>query len=162
MKCWLVLALAVLFSGCSSVVLPFQAPTPRPTLSAIDVYLSETDDHMESMFVYNNDLTDQLNAEQKDATLLTNSQWRASITKSLKGLDMEYQALQQLPPIAGTEQYSAAVLAAEAHTDNAAQLLLAWLDDHDKTKYQQALQELDAAKAGRDSEQPILDSLLKK
>lgn len=162
MKPLLILAWAVLLSGCASVALPFAAPTPRPTLSAIEVYLSETDDHMESMFVYTSDLTDRLKAEQKDATLFINSQWRDSVTKSLKGLRMEYQELQKVPPIEGTERYSAAVLAAEAHTDSAAQLLLAWLDDQDNTKYQQAMQELDAAKAGRDSEQAILDSLLKK
>lgn len=163
MKLWRVVCLCVLLGGCSGGTLSLQpAPTPRPTLTGIEVYLGEVGDHLESMFVYNDDLNSRLTAEQQNPSLLTDTTWRSAVSQDLNGLRKEYSTIQNAPLPDGTADYHAAVIAAEAHTDHAAALLLGWLDTRDNAAYQQAMQELDAAKTARAAANKMLDTLLKK
>ncbi len=161
MKVWFVFVLGVLVVSCASTGLPFQ-PTPTPTLSAIDVYLNETDGISESLATGARIVREQVQAEQNDPTLLTNQAWRDTLTKNLRQIRQDYQTLTQAWAPAGSEQYQQAYDAAEAHLDKASELLLAWLDDKDQTKYEQALQELKAEEAGLAQAQQLLNPPPKK
>jgi hypothetical protein len=161
MKVWLVLTLFALVVGCAPSGLPFLA-TPKPTLTAIDVYLNETDGVSESLATGERIVREQLNAEQTEPSLLADQPWRDTLTKNLRQIRQYYQTLSQAWAPAGSETYYQALTAAEAHADKAAELLLAWLDDKDDTKYEQAAKELKAEAAGLEQAQQLLDSLQKK
>ncbi len=160
MKVALLLGFCLVFVGCAAPGLALQ-PTPKPTPTALDVYLAETDPVSESLATGERIVKEQLDAEQKDATLFDNSQWRDTLTKNLRQVRQDYQTLSQAWPPAGSEPYQKALVAAEAHSDQAAALLLTWLDDKDAAKYQQAMQELQAAAAGLEQAQQVLDTLTK-
>jgi hypothetical protein len=161
MKVWLVLTLFALIAGCAPSGLPFLA-TPKPTLTAIDVYLNETDGVSESLATGNRVVREQLNAQQTDPSLLANQPWRDTLTKNLRQIRLDYQTLSQAWAPPGSEQYHQALTAAESHSDKAAELLLAWLDDKDEAKYEQAVKELKAEEAGLAQAQQLLESLQKK
>jgi hypothetical protein len=161
MRVWLVLSLVVLAAGCApSAIVP--GPTPRPTFTAIEVYLNETDPISESLATGARVMKEQLSAEEADPRLLTDPSWRDTMTKDLRQLREDYQTLTQAWAPPGSEQYHQALTAAEAHTDKAAQLLLAWLDDRDAAKLTQAMQEMKLEETQLAQAQQLLDSLLKK
>jgi hypothetical protein len=157
MKLRLVLTLFALVVGCAPSGLPFLA-TPKPTLTAIEVYLNETDGISESLATGERIVREQLNAEQTAPSLLADQSWRDTLTENLRQIRKDYQTLSQAWAPAGSEQYHQALTAAESHADKAAELLLAWLDDKDQTKYEQATKELKAEEAGLEQAQQLLDS----
>jgi hypothetical protein len=160
-KVRLVLTLFALVVGCASSGLPLPA-TPKPTLTAIEVYLNETDDVSESLATGDRIVREQLSAEKAEPSLLANQPWRDTLTKNLLQIRKDYQTLTQAWAPAGSEEYHQALTAAESHADKAAELLVAWLDDKDEAKYEQAAAELKTEEAGLEQAQQVLDSLQKK
>jgi hypothetical protein len=160
MKLWMVLTLALLVVGCSSATHAL-SPAPKPTLSAIDVYINETTDYYESLASATALVKSRLADEQKDAALFGKPEWRDALIGALQRIRRDYQTVSQAPPPIGTEEYHTAMIQAESHTDQAAALLLAWLDDKDGAKFEQAQQEMATAESGLAQAQKVLDALMK-
>ncbi len=161
MKFTPVVALTILLVACSGGVFPGQA-APKPTLTAIDVYMNETSDYYESLAASTITVKNQLAADQKDLSLFDDQNWRMIITKALNQIRKDYHTVSTAPPPQGIEAYHQAMIQAEAHTDHAASLLLAWLNDKDPAKLSEATGEFAAADAGLKQAQAILDTLLRK
>lgn len=160
MRATLVAWLCILVVGCASAP-SLLGPTPKPTLRAIDVYMNETSDYFESMASSTALLKTRIASEQQDTGLFNDSNWRTEMTGALRRIRRDYQTVTNAPPPLGTEAYHNAMIAAESHTDKAAELLLAWLEDKDDAKMKQALNELNISDAGLAQAQGILNTLLK-
>ncbi len=137
------------------------AAAPKATLTAIQVYLNETDNYTESLAASTALVKSRLADEQKDASLFSDKFWRDSLVGALGQIHSDYSTLSLTPLPQGTGDYHNAVMAAEAHTDNAALFLLAWLDNKDDSNLKQALQEFDLSAKGLAEAQKILDGLQK-
>lgn len=137
------------------------AAAPKATLTAIQVYLNETDNYTESLASSTALVKTRLADEQKDASLFVDKFWRDSLAGALRQIHSDYSTLSLTPLPQGTEDYHNAVMAAEAHTDKAALLLLEWLDNKDDGKLKQAQQEFDISAQGLAEAQKILDGLQK-
>ncbi len=162
MKLLLVVLTCCLLAACSQApALGPLAAAPEATLTAIQVYLNETDNYTESLASSTALIKTRIADEQKDAGLFNDKFWRDSLTNALKQIHSDYSTLSLTPLPQGTEKYHNSVMAAEAHTDNAALLLLTWLDTKDDANLAQAQHELDLSEQGLAEAQRILDALQK-
>ena len=161
MKYSLVIVIFVFLVACTPGAFPFLA-TPAPKLSPVERYLEGVSDRFESLGSTTRTTEQQLAALAKDQNLFKDKSWRDTLTRALLLMRKDYRIIAETLPPPAAQEYHAIILQAEVHSDRAAELLLAWLDDRDDAKYRQALLEFEIAERGVNGAQPILDALLKK
>lgn len=155
----MVVIASIWVAACSPGGLLGTATPTRQYTSPIDAYLIEIDGDFESIDSSIRTIRAQIATWDKDPSQTSNQAWRDTLKAALLQLRQDYQTLVDFQPPPQVMPYHKAVLDADAHADKAAILLLAWLDDHDQQKYQEAIQELSAEEAGLAQAQKILDTL---
>ncbi len=154
------LAVALICASCAPAALA-PRPTPKPTLSAIQVYMNETSGFYESIAAATSLIKTRIAEEQKNQLLFDDKTWRRDMIGALHRIRTDFQTVSHAPPPQGAEEYHNAMIQAEANTNAAAESLQAWLDSRDEEKLNQALQQLAASDAGLAQAQKLLDTLLK-